>query len=310
VCGDYNVSGALTSADIFLAYNIISEYDFPSLPVEAWGGDGHDEYTIRDVVMFAHHVFGEAPAPDCSTSAEALFPAPGIDFVLAYTREIPADSDSARVFFDLICHRRLAGLHLGFRMLIDGQPPASVLVSPFTGASGRTCLQYYLPPDSSAVEPGICLFGYTAFGGAMAVGRKTVAVADIEVVPAAFPRTVTIDIVDFDTLLPDSLARHFTAVVDDAFDMWTLQSVDDICPVRMTGDGDMSGALTSSDIITLVNYVFQGGSFPLPCAASGDVNCDVAVNSSDIILLVNHIFKGDVPPCDACTVWSDPWGCF
>jgi hypothetical protein len=67
-------------------------------------------------------------------------------------------------------------------------------------------------------------------------------------------------------------------------------------------DGDLNGSLTvtSSDIITLVNYVFKGGADPEPCAANGDVNCSGAVSSADVITLVNFVFKAGAPPCDIC----------
>lgn len=72
------------------------------------------------------------------------------------------------------------------------------------------------------------------------------------------------------------------------------------CPVLVTGDVDVSSAITSSDIIWLVNYVFKSGPAPLPVSASGDVDCDSDVDSGDIIYLVNHVFKSGPEPCDVC----------
>ena len=73
------------------------------------------------------------------------------------------------------------------------------------------------------------------------------------------------------------------------------------CPIAVTGDVNVSGNVSSADIISLVNHVFKGGPAPLPCAAAGDVNCNGAISSSDIIRLVNYVFKGGDPPCDGCT---------
>ena len=64
---------------------------------------------------------------------------------------------------------------------------------------------------------------------------------------------------------------------------------------------NLSGTITSADIIGLVNFVFKGGDPPLPCVAAGDVNCGGTVTSADIIALVNYVFKGGLAPCDACT---------
>jgi len=76
-----------------------------------------------------------------------------------------------------------------------------------------------------------------------------------------------------------------------------------LCPIVVSGDVNISGALTSADIIYLVNFVFKGQAAPLPCPANGDVNCSGAVTSADIIYLVNHVFKGQAAPCDIC---NDP----
>jgi hypothetical protein len=74
------------------------------------------------------------------------------------------------------------------------------------------------------------------------------------------------------------------------------------CPVNVTGDVDMNNAITSADIIYLVNFVFKSGPAPLPVVAVGDVNCSGGVNSADIIYLVNFVFKSGLAPCDVCTI--------
>jgi glucose/arabinose dehydrogenase len=74
------------------------------------------------------------------------------------------------------------------------------------------------------------------------------------------------------------------------------------CPVARTGDVDTSGAISSADIIYLVNFVFKAGPAPRPIPEAGDVNCTGAISSADIIYLVNSVFKGGPSPCDVCTL--------
>lgn len=81
------------------------------------------------------------------------------------------------------------------------------------------------------------------------------------------------------------------------------------CLITLTGDINLSGTLTSADVIGLVNFVFKGGALPLPCEGSGDVNCSGAVTSADIIYMVNHVFKGGPAPCDACALVPATWDC-
>ena len=74
------------------------------------------------------------------------------------------------------------------------------------------------------------------------------------------------------------------------------------CPVTLTGDANVTGSITSADIIHVVNFVFKGGPAPEPIAAAGDVNCDTSITAADIIYLVNFVFKGGTGPCDVCTI--------
>ena len=88
---------------------------------------------------------------------------------------------------------------------------------------------------------------------------------------------------------------------DDAFSDNDFNMIDHIdCVIEIAGDVNVSGALTSADVIFLVGYVFKSGDVPLPCSANGDVNCDGGVSAADILYLVKHTFGGGPPPCDIC----------
>jgi len=72
------------------------------------------------------------------------------------------------------------------------------------------------------------------------------------------------------------------------------------CPIGVDGDADASGAVTSGDIIYLVNFCFKGQAPTLPCQANGDVNCSGSVTPADVVYLVGYVFKGAAAPCDIC----------
>jgi hypothetical protein len=63
------------------------------------------------------------------------------------------------------------------------------------------------------------------------------------------------------------------------------------------GDVNVSGTISSADIIYLVNYVFKAGPDPQPVPTAGDVNCSGNITSADIIQLVNYVFKAGPGPC-------------
>jgi hypothetical protein len=68
-------------------------------------------------------------------------------------------------------------------------------------------------------------------------------------------------------------------------------------PSCVRGDINKDDAVTAGDIISLVNYVFKGGSAP-PCSGTaGDVDCSGSITAADIIYLVNYVFKLGPIPC-------------
>lgn len=82
-----------------------------------------------------------------------------------------------------------------------------------------------------------------------------------------------------------------------------------VCPVGLTGDINVDGRITSSDLISLIQYICNHGATPLPCAASGDVNCSGNVTMADAVAMVNYIFKSGAPPCNVCFLIPDSWPC-
>lgn len=77
----------------------------------------------------------------------------------------------------------------------------------------------------------------------------------------------------------------------------------------VTGDLDLSGTVTSSDIYALVGVVFKGGASPIPCLAVADANCSGSVSASDIVTLVMYVFKAGAGLCDVGTLVPGIWAC-
>jgi hypothetical protein len=63
----------------------------------------------------------------------------------------------------------------------------------------------------------------------------------------------------------------------------------------LRGDANGDGEITTGDIIYLVNYLYLGGSAPVPFGA-GDANGDGEIDTGDIVYLINYLFLGGSPP--------------
>ena len=82
------------------------------------------------------------------------------------------------------------------------------------------------------------------------------------------------------------------------------------CPIVVDGDVNLSGSLTSADIINMVGTVFKSDFRFTRCYAQGDVICDGALTAADIIYTVNAVFKSGPLPCDVCPlIWNGLWEC-
>ncbi len=63
------------------------------------------------------------------------------------------------------------------------------------------------------------------------------------------------------------------------------------------GDDNCDGAISVSDVVYEINYLFKGGPPPCPYEV-GDMNCDLNKSVSDVVYLINYLFKGGPPPCN------------
>lgn len=142
------------------------------------------------------------------------------------------------------------------------------------------------------------LLGYVALDSILDPGEGYLAELVFAIASDAPEQIVVID----STTLPPS--NQLTIVDIDAMPVVPSFSPGSItvleCIVELTGDVQVDGSLTITDIVYLVNYVLRGGPEPLPMETAGDVQCDGSVNVADVIYLVNFIFKGGPGLCDVC----------
>jgi hypothetical protein len=65
------------------------------------------------------------------------------------------------------------------------------------------------------------------------------------------------------------------------------------------GDANSDGAVDISDAVSVISFIFSGGSAPADCnyfRGKGDANGDGTVDISDAVYLISHIFSGGAAP--------------
>ena len=66
-----------------------------------------------------------------------------------------------------------------------------------------------------------------------------------------------------------------------------------------TGDMNEDGVIDLADVVFLINYLFRGGTAPVPLRL-GDPNADCVVDMGDVVFLINYLYKGGLAPGIGC----------
>ena len=72
----------------------------------------------------------------------------------------------------------------------------------------------------------------------------------------------------------------------------------DVAPVFLRGDSNRDGEVDLSDALTLLGFLFRGGSAPIDCLDAADTDDSGELDVSDAIRLLNRLFTGGahIPP--------------
>jgi astacin len=66
----------------------------------------------------------------------------------------------------------------------------------------------------------------------------------------------------------------------------------------VNGDADGSGAVDIDDVVFLIEYIFAGGTAPVPYDA-GDADSSGMIDIDDVVYLIEYIFAGGPPPASS-----------
>ena len=162
--------------------------------------------------------------------------------------------------------------------------PFSMHVATTVCANAELGVPYYQEFEAvGGIEP----YHWSFFGGDLPYGLSfegdTVGViSGVPTYEATFFFTLTVQ----DSRIPPQERSYSYSI--------TVGPTSNVC-----GDADGSSAVTISDVVYLINYIFAGG--PAPVGSGGDPDCSGNTNISDAVLLINFIFAGGPAPCSACS---------
>ncbi len=112
------------------------------------------------------------------------------------------------------------------------------------------------------------------------------------VIDSLLDTTYTVDSLDIKTWYWKVKAYDQLGAVRRSNQIWSFY-------VYLCGDCNGDGQISVADVICEINFLFKGGSAPVPYKA-GDVNCDGAESVSDVVYKINYLFKGGLPLCNDC----------
>lgn len=273
--------------------------------------DGHPGLTMRDLCILGEEIFFTWAEPDCEPDSAPYVPIANAGYYLHHNSLFPPGDSSVTLHFDMTMPgppQRTMGVGLGMRIRVDGMDAAFGAVTPPPVENPPDWWYWSLHDNDSAnVPPGHLLGSYVKWepGGGV-YGLHALGSAQLLMPPADSYRVITVELVE----LPIAGQNTPMAVKEGTYEGWAINL--DPWVIDATGDANNDRIITASDVIILVNYVFESGPSPYPVPAAGDVNCSGSDTSADIIILVNHVFKSGPPPCDvtsSCTIALESWTC-
>lgn len=305
VCGDVNASGTVTSRDFLDVLDFLYRDSLIVTDMECAEVDNHDLVNLGDVWNLYHFIFHGWQSPICPSQLGPIAPTPTLGFRIEHVGLIPANVSTAGVPFRLASPMGAYAVNVAVLLSVEGTAPAIDSVVLHSGWDFG--LAHIEPPGA---PPGSFVAGlFSGYGNAN--GGERLLTVYITVSPSSQPQRISSQHVGLPPLIEDDFGVpqpvHHTMMLAVPNLTWVRDSA--ACVVWNTGDVNLDLALTSADVIAILNYVFKGGLDPFPCPAAADVNCSGQVTSSDVINLVNHVFKGGPAPCDVCTLIPGTWSC-
>jgi len=155
----------------------------------------------------------------------------------------------------------------------------------------------------AATDPDTTLLGCLDFGGTAWSGSG-------EIWRLAFvPLDTGTIVIDSATVPPGTRFEVVDAGAQSLAFTWQPVTIT-VLQGMPTGDVNGNDVINSSDIVSLVNFIFKGGVPPVDCEATADVNCSGEVSTSDLLGLVNFVFKDGQRPCNVIElVEAGVWFC-
>jgi hypothetical protein len=309
LCGDLNLSGAVTSADVISLIKSVSYAYLQTSVPECADVDDYQGVNLRDEAAMAKKVFASGPDLDCAPDQPPYVPQPSNDFVVAMNGIVPADSAVVRIYPEFRAASEFHSFSADFRFDVEGEIPRVIVHVTSTPFEAGWEGQYVQVPGQADDSAGVIMLAFHDLDGNTGPPADyPLGWFDIRVAPAPYPRRINFTLEGYFYGHPPGF--NTPMMMDTQLVGWEITPV--YYSVKTTGDVNFDGDLTSADIIGLVNYVFKSGGVPYPVPATGDVNCNASVTSADVIHLVNFVFKSGAAPCDVeseCIINLDEWTC-
>lgn len=310
ICGDFNSSGTVTSADVITLFHLVG-WVYYGGGRECGDVDGYLGVGIRDLERMVNFVFHDGAPLTCPPESSSYMSVTNGDVRLRFTNIFPRGLSSARVQVNVLAARPTKHVSLAFRVQVDGQPavvepfatPSSNLLTNSSFSSQTVVTDQWHQSGQDKVTGCFSYYGQAD----LPPGDYPLLFFDVLMPPSPWYRTITLELLG----LPDSIT-NVPMMVDSAMVGWSLSPEGYV--VDPPGDVNQDRAVTSSDIIAAINYCFKGGAWPVPHIAAADPNCSESVTSADVIFLVNYVFMSGPAPCNInteCTLLLDgyTWTC-
>jgi hypothetical protein len=301
--GDANGDGTLNIADSITILNFIYNGGVPPTPLDASDANDNGVVEISDSVYTFVYLFSGGPPPP------APFPGPGIDttpptfpagpngtleFRLNSTSSCAGSQALLSIFVDnadpveamnhrIVCNPAEASLLSAssdpIALILGNAPDFFSVTSNGAGEMLIGTIPSFLSPTTSGLQPG--------------VDQRVI---DVVIDVAAFiplGQVIAIEFGDDPAASPPQFNMASVGGGQVVLADLTQGSITASCMQAeyLRGDSNEDGAVSVSDAVFLVQFLFQSGPVS-SCERTGDCNGDGFIDVADVVYLLNAYFAG------------------
>lgn len=216
LCGDFNNSGTVTSADVIAMVTWLFLEGPPPFDFDCSDVDNYALITMRDVMWLVNYVFKGGAAPICPAGLPPIVGTPSLANFIYYEDVFPAGATTAELDLFLSTSANMAALVVPVVITVGGLPAT---IDNVVFGDGIPWTNHYFNVEPTGGPAGSVVLGMVTFSASITPGQYLLATIHLSATSDPSPRPVVFTWADLPPEM-NSTPVNSPMFLDAALDAW------------------------------------------------------------------------------------------